>query len=388
MEIKFFGQPFHDDRRLGSLLEKALPHAHLFWALSAWAQVSGLRSLGPHLRRFPLRHARSELVLGIDGGVATREALELAIELFDIVDVFHDLDTRTYHPKIYCVECEDEALVVVGSSNLTEGGLYRNYEGNVFLRLRQGNIRDVRVLKELRAYRDQLRAEGMPCRRLDRDLIEQLSASGALIRVEDQRSEDLARRKREELTSRAIFGKRTIRLPSAPRVAKPHVAREATFKLIPSSRRRGSTVPERPLLTWWKQLTRSDAIRKDARSHQRNYVILGKSGFDIDQKTWFRKIFFDQVMWRRERMRTGQIKESAEVSFEVFVGSDCLGTYELRIDHAPNRIAGQNNSPTWLNWSLLLPVILQKDFTSWYLVLEKHKSLYRLKLSRARPSPA
>jgi hypothetical protein len=84
-------------------------------------------------------------------------------------------------------------------------------------------------------------------------------------------------------------------------------------------------------------------------------------------------------------MRTGRSKEKAIVPFEVFVDNDRIDTYNVRIDHAGHRVAGQNNAPTWLNWSELLPLIRKQDFTNWYLVLESIGGSFRLSLSRALP---
>jgi HKD family nuclease len=44
---------------------------------------------------------------------------------------------RTFHPKVYLLANQDEkrALIVVGSSNWSTGGLWKNVEANVILRL-------------------------------------------------------------------------------------------------------------------------------------------------------------------------------------------------------------------------------------------------------------
>lgn len=44
-----------------------------------------------------------------------------------------------YHPKLYAMRKGEEVISVIGSSNLTEGGLKRNVEVNVVI---EGNIRD------------------------------------------------------------------------------------------------------------------------------------------------------------------------------------------------------------------------------------------------------
>lgn len=40
---------------------------------------------------------------------------------------------KTFHPKVYCLQAENNFTAIVGSSNLTNGGLIQNIEGNVVI---------------------------------------------------------------------------------------------------------------------------------------------------------------------------------------------------------------------------------------------------------------
>ena len=385
MKLEFLGQPFIADARLGPLLEESLADADAFWVLTAWAQLSGLDLLEEGLRKFRERGGKAEAMVGIDGGIATREALERAAELFDVVHVFHDPSgrRRTYHPKLYCVERVGEVIVILGSSNLTEGGLYRNYEANLALRLDQENEADAEVFEAIKAFRESLSSPAMPSRELDEQLLQELVADESLLPSEKERQErERTRRAKADSLAKTIFGSPEIELPSTPTSTRPR--RRGRPARPPGRRARRQAGPA---LSWWKRLTRSDAIRKPETSHQRNYLILGKAGRPIDQKTWFRDTFFAPLEWRNERMRTGNIKEVTDVPFEVLVDDESIGEYELRVDHAPHRIANQNNAPTWLHWSTLLDVIRTEDFTDWYVVLSRlTDGRYQLKLARTEPT--
>ena len=37
----------------------------------------------------------------------------------------------TFHPKLYIIDGETASVIVVGSSNLTRGGLFANYEAQI-----------------------------------------------------------------------------------------------------------------------------------------------------------------------------------------------------------------------------------------------------------------
>jgi HKD family nuclease len=54
---------------------------------------------------------------------------------------------RTFHPKLYVFKSKTAALVIVGSSNWSDGGLIRNVEVNTLLEL------DLRQAAHLKTYR-------------------------------------------------------------------------------------------------------------------------------------------------------------------------------------------------------------------------------------------
>jgi len=384
MEIEFFNQPFDGVKRLGSLLERELPQATTFRAMSAWAQLSGLELIAPQLRSLRAQKVETHLVVGIDGGYATKSSLELALELFQSVHVFHDIGSRIYHPKIYCIEGGEDSLVVVGSSNLSSGGLYTNYEGNVLIKLSNSLSEDRKFLCRIREYWDQFFVGGMPIRPLTNALLAALEKSGSLTKDDTEaKEEELVARAKQKAAVSDLFGRRAFDLPSSPRPKnriRPKRQRlEKEMGIISAG------PPPKADVVWWKKLTRSDARRKDSSSHQRNYVILGKGSFDLDQKTWLRNTLFKGVKWATKKMKSGQVKEIANVPFEVYIDDVQLGNYSLSIDHADHRVADQNNAPTWLNWSELLPLIRRQNFTNWYLVLERATKSYRLRLTPRKP---
>lgn len=85
-------------------------------------------------------------------------------------------------------------------------------------------------------------------------------------------------------------------------------------------------------------------------------------------------------------MRSGSIKETALIPFDVYVEDENLGRYQLRVDHAEVRIADQNNSPTYLNWSTMIDVIRESDFRDWWLELARLRDgTFRPHLLRDEP---
>ena len=131
MEISFNAQPFDDGRDLSDFLDSVAADTELVQLdiIVAWAKRSGLGRIQNHLKTIRDRvGAETRLVVGIDEGGATEQGLRLSLELFTKVYVFHDPSGRTFHPKIYAAWGSSHGRLLVGSNNLTAGGVYYNYE--------------------------------------------------------------------------------------------------------------------------------------------------------------------------------------------------------------------------------------------------------------------
>lgn len=157
MRVNVLGQPDRGGRRIGDALDAALSWQDFSraWFAVAWAKRSGLLRLENSLRDLRQRRKSVRALIGIDQHGATEEGLELALELFSDARIYHDSSaSRTFHPKFYVVEGQDRAVAIVGSGNLTAGGLYTNYEAAVELELELANQADIAVLDELRSWWD------------------------------------------------------------------------------------------------------------------------------------------------------------------------------------------------------------------------------------------
>ena len=102
----------------------------------AWARRSGVgllySALGESLRNV-------DVVVGMANRSTSAEALALLQVMTRRVFVYHKHHLQTFHPKVYLFDDGQspptDAVLLVGSSNLTGGGLYQNVEGNLALEL-------------------------------------------------------------------------------------------------------------------------------------------------------------------------------------------------------------------------------------------------------------
>lgn len=379
MELRLLLQPFTDGDRIGDALAERADDATAFWMLAAWAQESGLSHLQPIIETVRARGGAADAILGVDQGIATIEGLRLARRTFGLVHLFHD-GRRTFHPKLYVIETDESSRIVVGSGNVTEGGLYTNYEAAAVVDLDRSDPLDEAMREEARQYFESFIAAGMPARRLDLALIRELQASDTVVRSSQLRQRERDRRRREEPVLRKLFGGPVAGLPEAPSATKRRRRRRSTS---PSGG--GIVAAGSVAASWWKKLERSDVMRK-RQGNQRRYVILNQARHPIDEAVYFRSHLFAGVHWTTDVMRTKRTKEIAVIPFDVRIGRRRLGMVSVSVDHAAHREAKQGNSPTYLNWSSLRDEILARDYTGWYLVLERYSNGgFRLRLTEKQP---
>ncbi len=100
----------------------------------AFARLSGVARLLPQIREWRSRGLRIEVIVGIDHLGTSREALQVMLDELDAVYITHTTDeTCTFHPKMYLFEGARGARGIVGSHNLTLGGLETNFEGGLVI---------------------------------------------------------------------------------------------------------------------------------------------------------------------------------------------------------------------------------------------------------------
>lgn len=179
MVIRLLSQPDRGARSIGAAVSEALDwgDANEAWFAVAWAKRSGLTRLESHVRALRRRRKRVRALVGIDQHGATEEGLRLALDLFTETRVYHDSSPkRTFHPKLYVVEGDKRARVVMGSGNLTAGGLYENYEAALALDMDLRADDDARLLDEIRAWWDKRWIEPGASVKLTKRTIERLKA--------------------------------------------------------------------------------------------------------------------------------------------------------------------------------------------------------------------
>ena len=184
--MEFVTQPF-EAFRLGDYLIEHLadPQWTVFRAAIAFVRRSGTQYVRDSLEEFSNR-AEVKLSVGIDLNGTSREGL---LELLNAVPngqiwIYRNSGPNTFHPKVYLFKNNERADVIVGSGNLTRGGLFTNYEASLATSLDVAGTEDADFLQSVEDVLDSWsqQQDGV-CYLLTPELLEQLGEAG-LVRSE------------------------------------------------------------------------------------------------------------------------------------------------------------------------------------------------------------
>lgn len=135
MEIKFIGQGLDPDSDItaGNFIIDALEsnQYNSFNAFVAFVSTGGLKNIIDQLIKFKKNNGTIRLYLGVNLNGTSKEALEQLLEHEIESYVVYSPNNIIYHPKIYAFEGNEVTRAIIGSSNLTESGLFQNIEASV-----------------------------------------------------------------------------------------------------------------------------------------------------------------------------------------------------------------------------------------------------------------
>ena len=99
----------------------------------AFAKNSGVLRIKDALARFRKRGGKVNVYVGVDLGGTSYEALTVLLLHSDSLNVVHSEKWQTFHSKIYQFVGSEKGLLIVGSQNLTYGGLWTNFESSLLI---------------------------------------------------------------------------------------------------------------------------------------------------------------------------------------------------------------------------------------------------------------
>lgn len=404
-ELDFLTQPGLGATLAASALADLLgdPEIDEVTIVVAWLRYRGLVRLRHELDAFRARGGRLRIVLGVDEGGATRPGLLLAVRLADEAFVYHDKGAGTFHPKAFFGEGPRKAVLIVGSSNATPGGLFSNYEASLRATFALP-LEEVGAVSDFRAFVAGLLAERELCLQLDAETVDQLVADPSIDVSGHEHPRGRGARDAEGGAVEApvgIFGRRSTPVTRAPALTEEDLEELRSMEIgIEEEPQSSPGVPDTPstvvlladdptvpvedpplvLHSWAKKLPQGDAQQnRNPRTNPTGDVRLTRAGHAIDQTVYFRNEMFAGLTWLPTE---GSDLESAEVDMDVTVDGGSAGVMRFVVTHAPHRESDQGNFTTKLMWGPLLQTMKAIDYTGYTLSLTAMSDAgYRMDIS-------
>ena len=171
-----------NDKPLGEYINKLLSNqeSDKLKLMVAFAKLSGIRNIYQGLMDFRNYGGTIEGIIGIDNHITSYQAIQNLDNITNSnVYIHHDNGGISFHPKIYIFQKGITIKnIIIGSSNLTSGGLFTNYEGNVLL-TPENRKEDTLFLGDLNKFYEDIENDSNT-KKVDDALLKELFIQGLL----------------------------------------------------------------------------------------------------------------------------------------------------------------------------------------------------------------
>ena len=327
----------------------------------AFARKGGVELIAECLEK---NKDKCHIYLGVRNGVtsiqAVLELLKAGVSPY-LIDIASS--RRIYHPKIYASFTGENAEIILGSANLTIGGLNQNYEASSILSLDSAIDSDKEYIEAIRNAFFSLE-EQFP------DHVTQVSTPREAIRflrnglLEDER------------IARLVAPKKTKGIASTlkpmPSTAKKLQPLQKAVEKVHLDKFEGSSV-----LVWEsKELTERDLnIPTGANTNRTGSMYFKKGLMDsIDQRHYFRDVVFGDLDWQPDPSPSKHHLERAEAAFEIVIKGVSHGIHLLRLTHnsrTDTPTYKQNNAMTQVHWGEIIDLLARRVLLGELLTLHR-----------------
>ncbi|HEV8438529.1 MAG TPA: phospholipase D family protein [Methylomirabilota bacterium] len=309
--------------------------------------------------------AKTRFFIGIRNDITSIQAvnrlLAMKVELYAV-----DTASRSaiFHPKLYVAANAKQARVIIGSANLTWGGLYNNIEASTLVKLDLADKADKKFADEaVDAFAEMLKAHPKHVFLIKNEKhAADLFDSGRLVdETVIPAPSPTARVKKGERDDLPAMKLTRMNLPAVKLIkTKPaKAAKKPTAKIaVPAAAVTKYEVWES------KPLTERDlSIPSGAGTNPAGSMGWKKGALeDIDQRHYFRDEVFVDLTWTPDS--PPKKWERAEADFELVIKNLNYGVFTLRLSHYTDTNSAtykQNNFMTQLHWGEARKHIAKRD---------------------------
>lgn len=372
MNITILGQGFEAESKssVGRQLIRlfADKRYHSFTGISAFASKPGINGIAKHITAAKNHLTKITIVTGVDQKGTSKETLEAILAMKVNGYVFYEPSIVIFHPKIYLFEGDTHSELIIGSSNLTSHGLFRNIETSLLICIDNSVAAEIAIVEQLKTYFQGIFDFTDPnLKKLSKKVIGELVIA-KLVPTEAERKEthDKADKTVGASTIKfisAMFPKRAIaKMPGEFRgigIKRSKLAIATNVAPIGTESPRGK-------LVWIQEKLPASSVQRSPvgkptgglRLVQGDFKIKGKK---IVQTKYFRNSLFGDFEW--ENIKKKPYVECTTISFEVTIRNEFIGKFDLEVRHKPSGEAGQGNYTTSISWGELGETIKQANLT-------------------------
>lgn len=340
----------------------------------AFVSESGVQQIEELLR---LHAARVTVYAGIRNDITSYQGLVL---LHDIGVNLYTVDTGSrsivFHPKLYLVRGKANARLVVGSANLTLGGMHNNIEAGLLIDFNLAAAEDKAVVDEIEAQLKTL-PDDYPehvVKVANVANLGELLASGRLV-------DEMAVPPPHPGTSATgtsggdTIPRISLKVPplrralsnrAAPKKHSPAIGAGAEPSGKPASiPAPAATGVELDLVWASKPLTERDLnVPSGSNTHRTGSINLDKGLLPeaVDHRHYFRSDVFRYLAWG-PKSASDKIEE-ASARFHLVLKSISYGEFDLRIRHSTSTVSKtytQKNAMTRLSWGPMRESVARND---------------------------
>lgn len=327
---------------------------------TAFMTASGLSLLAGVLE--PIAD-RTRIFVGIRNGVTTVQAIQKALEIgCETYMVDTGSRQRIFHPKLYYARSAARAKLLLGSANLTMGGLRTNIEASVLQEF--DPVADAAFLADLE---DKLGAMIVDyplnvIRAVDAAQLADMLRSGRLLDERKARPPEPAGSSADRaLDTVPKMNLHTTPLYAARPPAPPApVAAAAGVAVAPVAPARLEQVWESNGLT-----ERHLNIPTGANTSATGSMLFGLGALQgIDHQHYFRDDVFAALAWAPDAAPARAHLERAWANFRVVIKDLDYGEYRMKLTHNTldtPAIRAARNSKTQLHWGEVKPMVARRD---------------------------
>lgn len=311
----------------------------------AFVKTSGIHLIYDGLKKIG---SKGTIFAGIRNGITSIQAI---FHLIDVGMNVYLVDTGSsniiFHPKLYVFEFDNYYEIIIGSANLTSGGLNSNIELSTLLTFHKPDLSVNYFIDEIHSLSGKHNKN--------------------IIKI-DSKKEAFKLFKRgllidERIVHNNISGEKNKvdrKIDITPRIKLKNKYNKIPKPKIKRKVKISDALPTPSFKDWllvWesKELKERDLNIPSRKGTNSTGSMLFKKGNsdDIDQRIYFRNEVFSDLIWiKDENPRTAHYERST-ASFHFLIRGIYYGVYELKLSHntdSDSESYHQNNSMTQIHW--------------------------------------